>query len=48
LRRRHDIEGDTSPELKLWLDRFDQNPGEAALDYWFEMQKGIHESLREF
>jgi glyceraldehyde-3-phosphate dehydrogenase (ferredoxin) len=48
LRRRRDVEGDSDPELLSWLDRFEQDPEEAALGYWFEILKGIHESLREF
>jgi glyceraldehyde-3-phosphate dehydrogenase (ferredoxin) len=48
LRRRHDIEGDRAPELLHWLDRFERGTEEAALDFWFEILKGIHESLREF
>jgi len=40
--------GDNSPELKHWCDRFDNEPKEAAIDFWYEIHKGIHESLREF
>jgi len=48
LKRRHEVEGDNSAELLHWLDRFGRDPQEAALDFWFEMLKGTHESLREF
>jgi glyceraldehyde-3-phosphate dehydrogenase (ferredoxin) len=48
LRRRRDVEGDSDADLLTWLDRFEQDPEEAALGYWFEILKGIHESLREF
>lgn len=37
-----------SPELDYWIKRFDEDKNSAALDYWYEVHKGIHESLREF
>lgn len=40
--------GDTNPDLLHWLERFDQNPRAAALDFWYEIHKGVHESLCEF
>jgi glyceraldehyde-3-phosphate dehydrogenase (ferredoxin) len=40
--------GDKSPELLNWLGRFNENPKNAALDFWYEIHKGIHESLKEF
>ena len=40
--------GDTSPELIKWLDKFDNDPKHAAMDFWYEIHKGVHESLREF
>ncbi len=48
LRRRREVDQDTSPELTQWLDRFERDKQEAALDFWFETLKGVHESLREF
>jgi glyceraldehyde-3-phosphate dehydrogenase (ferredoxin) len=36
------------PELDRWLEAFETNRMEAALDFWYEVHKGIHESLREF
>lgn len=42
------LNGDKSPTLKAWIERFDQNPTNAALDFWYEIHKGVHESLREF
>ena len=46
--RRRDVEKDASPELVRWIAAFDADPKEAALDFWFEMRKGIDESLRDF
>jgi glyceraldehyde-3-phosphate dehydrogenase (ferredoxin) len=48
LKRRRDVEGDTSPELAKWIGAFDADPCEAALEFWFEARKGIDESLRDF
>jgi glyceraldehyde-3-phosphate dehydrogenase (ferredoxin) len=44
----HVVGGDGDKELLRWIDAFEKNKGEAALEFWFEIQKGIHESLREF
>ena len=48
LRRKRDVDGDASPELSGWIDRFTRDKREAALEFWYEMHKGTHESLREF
>jgi glyceraldehyde-3-phosphate dehydrogenase (ferredoxin) len=47
-RRRRDVEGDTRKDLADWIDRFEENKTEAALDFWYEVHKGTHEALREF
>jgi len=47
LRRRWDVEQDRGPELERWLHAFDTDRSAAGLDFWFEMAKGISESLRE-
>ena len=48
LRRKRDVDGETAPELAQWLDRFEKDKHEAGLAFWYEMHKGIQESLREF
>ena len=48
LQRKREVDGDQSPELTLWLERFSQDKLEAAKAFWYEMLKGIDESLREF
>ena len=48
LRRQKGIEGQKDRDLDKWLEYFDRDKDEAALDFWFEISKGIHESLREF
>jgi len=48
LQRQRDVEGNTDKELLEWIDRFGRDKNEAALSFWYEVHKGIHESLREF
>ncbi len=48
LRRERSVSGSDSPELASWIERFEKDKSEAGLDWWFEMRKGIDESLREF
>ncbi|HET8541433.1 MAG TPA: aldehyde ferredoxin oxidoreductase C-terminal domain-containing protein [Anaeromyxobacter sp.] len=47
LRRHRDVEGTSRPELAEWIQRFEQDPAEAAYAWWYEIHKGIHESLRD-
>ncbi len=48
LKRQRDVEGNTKPELLRWIDAFDKDKKEAALDFWSEIYKGINDVLREF
>jgi len=48
LERKAEVENEKNPELTEWLKKFKTNRKHAALDYWYEIHKGIHESLREF
>jgi len=48
LKRRRDVEGDRDTDLLKWVEYFEKDKNEAALNYWYEIHKGIHESLREF
>ncbi|MFN2357778.1 MAG: aldehyde ferredoxin oxidoreductase N-terminal domain-containing protein [Desulfotignum sp.] len=36
------------PDLDLWLELFDKDKHQAAFEFWYEMHKGAHETLREF
>jgi len=47
LSRHREVEGTARPELQAWIERFGQDRKAAAFDYWYEVHKGIHESLRE-
>jgi glyceraldehyde-3-phosphate dehydrogenase (ferredoxin) len=35
-------------ELNYWYERFNVNKKEAAFEYWYEIHKGVHESLKEY
>jgi glyceraldehyde-3-phosphate dehydrogenase (ferredoxin) len=48
LKRRQAVEGDADHELLKWIAHFERDKKEAAFAYWYEVHKGIHESLREF
>jgi glyceraldehyde-3-phosphate dehydrogenase (ferredoxin) len=48
LERRLTVDKDPHPELPGWVQAFATDPAEAALSWWFEVRKGIDESLREF
>jgi glyceraldehyde-3-phosphate dehydrogenase (ferredoxin) len=46
--RQKEVMGTEGKELNYWLDYFERDKKSAALDYWYEIHKGVHESLREF
>jgi glyceraldehyde-3-phosphate dehydrogenase (ferredoxin) len=48
LKKKKEMEGVQNDQLEYWLERFTDDKHKAALDFWYEMHKGIHESLREF
>jgi len=48
LQRKQAVDGDLSPELAAWLEKFAMNKVEAGRDFWYETLKGIDERLREF
>jgi glyceraldehyde-3-phosphate dehydrogenase (ferredoxin) len=48
LKRKRDVESVKDVDLDTWIDHFEKDRGEAALSFWYEMHKGIQESLREF
>jgi len=45
LKRKRDTEGDKNPALEKWIQAFDADKRGAALDFWFEIRKGISETL---
>jgi glyceraldehyde-3-phosphate dehydrogenase (ferredoxin) len=48
LKRKRDVDNDADPVLAEWIARFDSDSLEAAREFWYEMRKGIDESLCEF
>lgn len=48
LKRVRDVDKSTDPELLKWIELFDADKKEAALNFWYEIHKGAHETLREF
>ncbi len=47
LKRQKEVLGVKDESLDYWLQRFAENKKEAALDYWYEIRKGIDENLKE-
>ncbi|MHC4628261.1 MAG: aldehyde ferredoxin oxidoreductase C-terminal domain-containing protein, partial [Planctomycetota bacterium] len=47
LKRKQTVDGENRPELVEWIERFEADKQEAALGFWYEIHKGILESLRE-
>ncbi|MBW1841761.1 MAG: aldehyde ferredoxin oxidoreductase, partial [Deltaproteobacteria bacterium] len=47
LKRKQTVEGNTDAELDRWVRGFETDKFEAALGFWYEIHKGIHESLME-
>jgi glyceraldehyde-3-phosphate dehydrogenase (ferredoxin) len=48
LKRKKTVDSHQDAELDKWLDYFGKDKEEAALGFWYEMHKGVQESLREF
>jgi glyceraldehyde-3-phosphate dehydrogenase (ferredoxin) len=47
LKRKKEIDGVEDDDLNHWISYFGQDKKQAAYDFWYEIHKGIHESLRE-
>lgn len=48
LKRLKFVEKKEDKELDDWLSKFEKDKKEASLSFWYDVHKGIHESLREF
>ena len=48
LRKKANEDNVQDQELDNWIKAFEKDKFEAGLQFWFEIHKGIHESLREF
>ncbi|PKN73817.1 MAG: aldehyde ferredoxin oxidoreductase [Candidatus Cloacimonetes bacterium HGW-Cloacimonetes-3] len=47
LKRQKEIMHTQDDTLDYWINRFSEDKHSAAMDYWYEIRKGIDESLRE-
>lgn len=48
LKRQHQVEENNGEKFMKWYNYFNTNKQEAALDFWYDIHKGIQESLNEF
>jgi glyceraldehyde-3-phosphate dehydrogenase (ferredoxin) len=48
LKRKQTVDGNNDTELSKWIGKFEADKKEAALNFWYEIHKGIHESLTEY
>jgi glyceraldehyde-3-phosphate dehydrogenase (ferredoxin) len=48
LRRKHLVDANNDDELLKWISKFEQNKREASLNYWYEIHKGMSQTLNEF
>jgi glyceraldehyde-3-phosphate dehydrogenase (ferredoxin) len=48
LKRKREVEDVKDAEMGKCIEYFGKNRGGAAWSFWYEMRKGIQESLREF
>lgn len=48
LLKKYNEDGVRNSDIEYWLKQFEANSKEAALSFWYEVHKGIHEMFREF
>ncbi len=48
LKNKKEIDGLQNDQLDHWLTLFNQDQHTAGFEFWYEMHKGIHETLKEF
>jgi glyceraldehyde-3-phosphate dehydrogenase (ferredoxin) len=48
LKNKKTVDRFEDPELDRWLALFDDDRHQAAFEFWYEMHKGAHETLRDF
>lgn len=48
LKNKKTVDGDTNDELNQWINHFEKDEYAAAYEFWYEIHKGIHETLQEF
>lgn len=47
LKRKQVINNEKSKELSRWIDYFEKDKKEASMNFWYEMHKGMTESLHD-
>jgi glyceraldehyde-3-phosphate dehydrogenase (ferredoxin) len=47
LKRKRAVDNDPNPELAAWIEKFERDKVEGAKGFWYEILKGIDESLLE-
>ncbi|MBN1545879.1 MAG: hypothetical protein JW902_04390, partial [Syntrophaceae bacterium] len=48
LKKKRNVDGLEDGDLNRWIDFFERDKQTAAFEFWYEMHKGIHETLRDF
>ncbi len=48
LKRKQTVDENNDAELLKWIGKFETDKKEAGLNFWYEIHKGIHESLKEY
>jgi len=48
LKRKKEVDKVNDPELDKWIAEFEKDKHEAALSFWYEMHKGIQETLKDY
>ena len=48
LKRKKDVDKVDDPELDKWIAEFEKDKREAALSFWYEIHKGIQETLADY
>ena len=47
LKRKQIVEKNTDEDLTKWIEYFEKDKPVAALDFWYEIHKGAHETLKD-
>jgi len=47
LKRKHTVDGINDPELIRWVHFFETDKQEAAFSFWYDIHKGIQETLKD-
>jgi glyceraldehyde-3-phosphate dehydrogenase (ferredoxin) len=48
LKKKKEVDLLEDKELDYWLELFERDKHSAAFEFWYEMHKGVHETLQEF